>query len=52
MAQITIEVPAEIAAKIDKQAHRLLLNRRPYIKAIIAAVANSEDGDADEGSDR
>jgi predicted transcriptional regulator len=39
MPSVTVEIPAEVVRALDRQARALLLSRRTYLRAVIAAVA-------------
>ena len=39
MPTITVEVPADVAEALSRQARALLLGRRAYVRAVLAAVA-------------
>jgi hypothetical protein len=39
MPSITLEIPADVVRALDRQARALLLSRRTYVRAVIAAVA-------------
>jgi predicted transcriptional regulator len=39
MPSITLEIPADVARALDRQARALLLSRSTYVRAVLAAVA-------------
>jgi predicted transcriptional regulator len=39
MPSITLEIPSDVARALDRQARALLLSRRTYVRAVLAAVA-------------
>jgi len=39
MATLTIELPQDVAESLTRQAGALLLNRRSYVRAVLATVA-------------
>lgn len=43
MRRISVHLPEHIADALDRQARSLLLRRRSFIRAVLAAVA-AEDG--------
>ena len=47
MPTITVEVPAEVADALSHQARALLLGRRAYIRAVLAAVAEQANVTSD-----
>ena len=47
MPTITVEVPADVADALSYQARALLLGRRAYIRAVLAAVAEQAKAGSD-----
>jgi hypothetical protein len=45
MASITVQVPDLVADALTRQARALLLGRRAYVRAVLAAVASQADRD-------
>ena len=50
MPTITVEVTGEVADELTRQARTLLLGRRQYVRAVLAAVAEQARHDLDRGS--
>lgn len=45
MPEIRLWLPSEITVALDRQARGLLLSRRDYARAVLAAVARETDQD-------
>lgn len=52
MPNINVDVPERIADALDRQARSLLLRRRSFVRAILAAVAAEAESPREEDAQR